>query len=225
MTTAQLHTAPLAADRAGRFANEPPLPEAVMAGPEHGQHLVGPNAIIQTGHALLAHLGEPLTRSIYNEAGIADLLDDPPKGMIGAVLVRQLCRAIEARVDADTSKPIWEDAGCRTGHYILENRIPAVARLILRSLPPALSSRLLLKAIVNNSWTFAGQAVVSGRTGCPARLEIIDNPLPLPGRIWHRAVFTTLFSALVCRKTRVDWFESEDSSLNRQTDTFLIRCC
>ena len=200
----------------------PVAPASAGATSLTADHRVGPNAIIQTGHALLAHLGEPLTRSIYREAGIADLLDDPPQGMIGAELVRQLCRAIEARVDAVASKPIWEDAGCRTGHYILENRIPSVARLVLNALPAFLSGPVLLKAIVRNSWTFAGQASVCAVPGNPACLEIVENPLPLPGRVWHLAVFRTLFGKLVHQQVSVTWVQIDTGDTGLPHDRFRI---
>jgi len=92
-------------------------------------------------------------------------------------------------------------AGVRTGEYILTHRIPLSAQRLLRALPARLAAPLLTKAIAKHAWTFAG----SGRFSVPAPLTfaIADNPIvrgersDVPLCHWHRAVFETLFRALV----------------------------
>ena len=187
-----------------------------------GEAMVGPNAIIQTYEALRWHCGEPVARLIMREAGLSGMPDNMPAGLVGAASVRQLARAMEARVDAAALKPVWEDAGCRTGHYILENRIPRAARALLVVLPASLSARLLLSAVLRNSWTFAGHARVTGQMARAAILDIEDNPLPRPGRWWHKAVFKTLFSQLVTSDIRVDCSLMPATSLMPARDRFVI---
>lgn len=164
---------------------------------------VGPNAIIQTGHALCAALGRPAALSLYSEAGLVALLDAPPSKMVPAAMVRRLNATLIARLDGAGLEAVMRDAGRRTGRYVLENRIPRPARALLRALPKALAGRLLLKAIKANSWTFAGDAEVIVAAGRPARILIRSNPLPMPGCPWHCAVLGTLFEDLVDPHIRV----------------------
>ncbi|OCW58467.1 bacteriochlorophyll 4-vinyl reductase [Hoeflea olei] len=164
---------------------------------------VGPNAIIQTRAALIETEGVVRTRRLFVEAGIADWYDEPPHSMVPAEAVHRLNSRLLASLDGSTFDAVMRDAGHRTGHYILDNRIPGPAKAVLKLLPAPLAARMLLKAIRSNSWTFAGQAEVAVTPGHPALIEIVGNPLPMPGCPWHSAVFETLFSTLLCRPVHV----------------------
>jgi divinyl protochlorophyllide a 8-vinyl-reductase len=159
--------------------------------------LVGPNAILQTAEALQVAGGEALARNVFARAGLCHLLDLPPSRMIDARIVRCLNDALVAALPPAHANAILRDAGIRTGRYILENRIPAFARMLLKFLPAPLSMRLLLKAVTAHSWTFAGNAKLVAEPGNPAAIAIIANPLALPGCPWHCAVFETLMRELV----------------------------
>jgi divinyl protochlorophyllide a 8-vinyl-reductase len=116
-------------------------------------------------------------------------------------VVRLYC-ALARLIPQGLADEIMADAGARTGAYIVANRIPAPARILLRALPKPLAARLLVKAIAKHAWTFAGSGAFSFLPSRPSVMEIADNPLAGPRRagpscVWHAAVFTRLFRSLV----------------------------
>jgi len=167
-----------------------------------GLDRVGPNAIIQLGEALLDRHGRELAREVYEAAGVCGLLDHPPQRMVDEQLVATLFRALRRRLPADEASAVAADAGERTARYLLANRIPGPARALLKALPAPLSARLLLRAMAANAWTFAGSGSFRARAGSPHRVEIVANPIAMPGCVWHVAVFQTLFRALVAPRAR-----------------------
>ncbi len=164
---------------------------------------VGPNAIVQLGEALRARLGEERAAEVYAAAGLSPLLSDPPQAMVDERLVAALFRALYDQLPGEEPGALAAEAGARTASYLLANRIPAPARVALGLLPRGLSARLLLRAIAGNAWTFAGSGGFRARAGRPHRIEIAANPIPLPGCVWHVAVFEGLFRALVAPEARV----------------------
>lgn len=164
---------------------------------------VGPNAILQTVAALEAEGGAALARRVLTHAGCARYLDAPPAGMIPEAEAAAVLRALPACLGPDLARRMARDAGRRTGLYILQNRIPAPARAVLRALPTRLAAPLLLRAMAAHSWTFAGSGRVRTAAGVPARLEIAGNPLAMPGCDWHCAVLETLFQRLVHKRSTV----------------------
>ena len=185
--------------RAARPAGS--VPVAVEDGPSGDR--VGPNAVIQTRAALIEAQGSDRARSLFTDASLGHWFETPPDRMVPADKVHRLNSVLLAAFDGQSFEAVMRDAGRRTGRYILENRIPGPARLLLKMLPARLAVRVLLKAIRSNSWTFAGRAEVRVTPGNPAIIEIAGNPLPMPGCPWHAAVFETLFSALLSRPVRV----------------------
>ncbi|MBC7283525.1 bacteriochlorophyll 4-vinyl reductase [Hoeflea sp.] len=183
-----------------------------------GDHQVGPNAVIQIRAALIDAEGAGCARRVFMDAGLEDWFDTVPDRMVPAARVHRLNSELLASLDGETFEAVMREAGRRTGHYILENRIPGPAKRLLKLLPAGLAARALLKAIKANSWTFAGKAGVRVTPGHPAIIEIGANPLPMPGCPWHAAVFETLFATLLRRpvfvshriaadRTRLDRFE------------------
>lgn len=168
-----------------------------------GAGLVGPNAILQCQPALMSLGGEDLTRRIYAEAGLSGLLDSPPQAMVPQDEVFALHRAIMDGLTPEEGARVAWDAGARTGDYIVENRIPRLARLVLRAMPARLSGPALLRAIERHAWTFAGDADVYQEITPIMRLAILDNPLAMGPCNWHRAVLQTIFRRLVSRRAHV----------------------
>lgn len=161
---------------------------------------IGPNAIIQTGQALSALHGLGAARLIFEAAGLGRYIGVVPTTMIDEREPVALFAAIQTTLPPAEADRVLAEAGHRTGHYILENRIPPIARQILPKLPPGLSSRLLVSAIARHAWTFAGSGQFEGRvTGWKrpvVTLVIAANPLATPGCPWHGAVFHRLFASL-----------------------------
>lgn len=161
---------------------------------------IGPNAIIQTGQALSALHGPGAARLIFEAAGLGRYIGVVPTTMIDEREPVALFAAIQATLPPADADRVLAEAGHRTGHYILENRIPPIARQILPKLPPGLSSRLLVSAIARHAWTFAGSGRFAGGVAGWKRpvvtLAIAANPLATPGCPWHGAVFQRLFASL-----------------------------
>ena len=70
-------------------------------------------------------------------------------------------------------------AGDRTGRYILANRIPKPATLLLGVLPASWASTMLTQAIRKHSWTFAGSAAfkMNRAHGGMIVARIANNPI------------------------------------------------
>ncbi|WP_299399089.1 bacteriochlorophyll 4-vinyl reductase [Pelagibius sp.] len=168
---------------------------------------VGPNAVIQLAGALRDRSGQHAAEDLFRHAGLQHFLIDPPGEMVDEALAAKLFGCLFADLPAATAAAIAAEAGTRTADYILANRIPALAQRILRALPPALAGPLLLTAIAKNAWTFAGSGRLRtesarGKGGNDSHgpfwiIEIADNPLAMPGCVWHSAVFRRLFETLV----------------------------
>ena len=159
---------------------------------------IGPNAVIQLGEALRAGGHGTLGRALFAEARCPDWFDNPPEEMVSENRVAVLHRTLYRMLPPAFAREIAGDAGRRTGNYILANRIPAAARLVLKALPARASSRLLLEAISAHAWTFAGSGVFAHSGQYPAMILISQNPLAVSPRCdWHMAVFQVLFRALV----------------------------
>ncbi len=160
--------------------------------------LVGPNAVIQLAAALRsARVPQGSAERIFSRAGALRFLVRPPHSMIDENIPARLFEALWCEMPPDEAAIIARDAGRRTGAYLLANRIPPAARLLLRALPSRLACSLLLRAIRRNSWTFAGSGACSVAYGSPAIITISGNPLAMPGGWWHVGVFECLFAALV----------------------------
>lgn len=174
---------------------------------------VGPNAVIQLIHALEG-AGKPheVTRQIFEMAGCRELAVELPAEMIDERIPFRLFQAVWQVLPAAEAGLIARDAGRRTADYILANRIPSLAKLVLKLLPARLSAALLLKAVSRNAWTFAGSGRFGYELGRTARLEIASNPLVMPGCAWHVGVFERLFGALVSVRTSVRCLEIEPGS-------------
>jgi divinyl protochlorophyllide a 8-vinyl-reductase len=161
---------------------------------------IGPNAVTQTGQALFAFYGPGTARLFFEAAGLGRYIDAPPTTMIDQREPMALFAAVQAMLPPAEADRVLAEAGCRTGHYILENRIPPIFRRLLPKLPTGLSSRLLVSAIARHAWTFAGSGRFEGRvTGWKrpvVTLSIAANPLATPGCPWHGAVFNHLFGCL-----------------------------
>ncbi|MEQ8661642.1 MAG: bacteriochlorophyll 4-vinyl reductase [Gammaproteobacteria bacterium] len=158
---------------------------------------VGPNAILQLAHALDSRGGPTLTAAVFAHAGLTARLATPPTRMVPETEVARLNAAVATLLPDTAAADTLAAAGRHTGAYLLANRIPAPARLLLQQLPALLAAPLLLAAIRRHAWTFAGSGTVT--VGCWPRpwIEIAPNTLAQRGCPWHRAVFGELFRALV----------------------------
>ena len=165
---------------------------------------IGPNSVTQLGETLLAHGERALARQVYLRAGHPDWLASPPEEMIAEQDAARVHAALSDLVDPDRACAFVREAGMRTGDYILANRIPKTARMLLRLMPAPIAAKLLVEAISSHAWTFAGSGRFRYELSRPVLLEIADNPLAdQHGCVWHAAVFQRLFQSLVRAETSV----------------------
>ncbi|WP_425091259.1 bacteriochlorophyll 4-vinyl reductase [Tropicimonas sp. S265A] len=161
---------------------------------------IGPNAVLQLLTVLEEEGGPTLAAHILALAGIFDL--PPETGMIDERPVARIHQALRRDMPNRAPRLAWA-AGEATANYIIANRIPRFARLVLRALPPGPSSRMLTKAIRKNAWTFMGSGDFRVLSTRPLVFEIENNPVvrgehaEAPICFWHMAVFETLFRRLV----------------------------
>ncbi len=170
---------------------------------------IGPNAIIRVAEALRELLGEDATRRIFADAKLEPHLASPPTDMVLETDVGALQTALFAGLDESEARKVAFDAGLRTGDYLLANRIPKPVQAILKILPASLASRILLGAIKQNSWTFAGTGDFRVKIGRPVVVSVAHCPLCRgrhgghPQCDYYAGTFERLFQVLVSKKTRV----------------------
>ncbi|MEM1049517.1 MAG: bacteriochlorophyll 4-vinyl reductase [Pseudomonadota bacterium] len=169
--------------------------------PEPGR--VGPNAVLQLAEALIALYGPSFTARIFADAGFGGLLASPPETMIDETVPAALFRALWRDMPPVSAARVARNAGTRTADYILANRIPAIAKAVLKVLPPRLAAPLLLSAIRKHAWTFAGSGTCETDTRGGYRIDIRRNPLAMPDCVWHQGVFERLFRVLVSSRAHV----------------------
>ncbi len=135
-----------AADRPGPAAVGPGMGEEALelsmdAPSPHAVHKVGPNAVIQTRLALIDICGAKRARALFAHAGVIDWFDLPPDSMVPAEPVNRLNMTLFQQLDRPVFEMLMADAGTRTGHYILDNRIPRPVRKLLENLPAWLAAQ------------------------------------------------------------------------------------
>ncbi len=138
---------------------------------------IGPNAITQLAAALLEGRGPAEQRLVFEHAGLAHYLADPPGQMVDEREVAGLHQALVLRFGPAAARSIAAEAGRRTGCYLLAHRIPRPAQRLLRCLPAGLAARFLLAAIRRHAWTFAGTGHLLVQPGRPYQLTIKGCPI------------------------------------------------
>jgi divinyl protochlorophyllide a 8-vinyl-reductase len=169
---------------------------------------IGPNAIIQLADVLHDRYGDEARRAALHAAGLDQYIGGAPDRMTDEREAAALHRAVMARHARDWDDLSWE-AGERTAQYLLAHRIPRGAQWLLRRMPATWAARVLLAAIGQHAWTFAGSGAFESHAGAPGTrravtIAIAANPVAMPGCPWHRGVFTHLFRRLVSPHTTVD---------------------
>lgn len=174
------------------------------ASEKDGPAKIGPNAILQLAEVLDSERHDRWRRDIFYRAGLSRMLIEPPTSMVDERAVADLYQALFERLPLAAALRIAGEAGTRTARYILANRIPKPVQAVLKILPRRWSTPLLLRAIERHAWTFAGSGEVRIETGPSMAIEIVANPIAMPGCVWHVAVFEELFRYLIAKETRVE---------------------
>lgn len=169
---------------------------------------IGPNAVIRLSEAMAAACGASRRDDMFIAAGLGHYLTSVPADMVEEDHVRRLHAAL-AHAEPAQANSIAADAGLRTGTYLLGNRIPRLAQMVLGMMPAKWAARVLLSAIGNHAWTFAGSGRFSFRVGRPSLLAIDGSPVCAdphagsPMRHYYAATFERIFSAVLKRRVAV----------------------
>lgn len=154
--------------------------EAASVPVDGGRHLparIGPNAIIQLSAALTARLGAAARDDLFRRAGLQRYFGAMPEHMVDEAEVISLHQALRATVTPEVARALSYEAGLLTGDYILANRIPKPAQIVLKLLSRGLATRALTAAIGKHAWTFAGSGTFRAVSTRPLVLEIANSPL------------------------------------------------
>ena len=120
---------------------------------------VGPNAVIQLRDVL--HDFRLHGAALFDAAGVGAWWLQPPSEMIPEQEAARLHQAVRRHLVPEQARAVLREAGLRTADYLLANRIPRPAQIVLRILPPRFAAALLLRAIAAHAWTFAGSGTFS----------------------------------------------------------------
>jgi len=172
---------------------------------------IGPNAITRVAEALGARGEESGRRdAIFRAAGLAHYLEHPPTSLVDEQEVTRLHQVMRSTLGIPAARDIADEAGRRTGDYLLAHRIPQPVQPLLRFLPAPVASRILLKAVAKNAWTFSGSGDFTAEPSHPPRVSIAGCPLcrgahaDQPLCDFFGATFEHLFRQLVHPHTRVE---------------------
>jgi len=170
---------------------------------------IGPNAILQVIESVTAKLGGDATRALFLAAGLERHLQQRPSEMVAERDVAVLQSELRKTFGAEVAREISQDAGRRTGDYLLANRIPKMAQWVLKRIPARLAAGVLARAIGKHSWTFSGSGTFSYAPGRPFRFSIAHNPIcsrirsDVPVCDYYAATFERIFCEIVHPNTRV----------------------
>jgi divinyl protochlorophyllide a 8-vinyl-reductase len=132
-----------------------------------------------------------------------------PERMVDEAEVIALHRALRATVTGEAARDLFYEAGLLTGDYILANRIPKPAQMVLKLLPRRLATRALTAAIGKHAWTFAGSGTFRAVSTGPLVLEIANSPLcrgevsDTPLCDYYAGTFTRLYMTLADPETDI----------------------
>lgn len=170
---------------------------------------IGPNAVIRLAEALDALESRAVTKKLFAAAELEAYVLTPPEAMVPEDDVTLLHRQLRHDFSPARAASVSWLAGLRTADYLLANRIPKPVQRVLKHLPRRLAAFILLKAIGNHAWTFAGTSRFTWAMGRPITLRFEDCPLcrqartPEPCCSYYAATFERLFRVLINPGTEV----------------------
>lgn len=147
---------------------------------------------------------------IFARAELSPYLSDPPSAMVDEMEVARLHLALREVLGPERAAIISCEAGRLTGDYLLANRIPKPAQIILKLLPRPIAIRLFLRAIARHAWTFTGSGDFTYAFDPGLTLTINDSPLcrfvrsDEPVCEYFAATFSRLFSEILRTDVHVE---------------------
>lgn len=193
-----------------------------------GTGKIGPNAIIQTVAALREILGDDAARAALVRGGAGNLPDHLPHELIDEREFHALVELLLEQIGEERTLHVMVRSGQLTSDYVFANRIPVVARALLRLLPPRLGLRLLLPAMQRHTWTFAGSGVFAyDLTPTPslsiANGSLFDTPAMAAAMCaYYRGAFEQMFRKLICPQATLR--ELECQARGDRRCRYVIQC-
>jgi divinyl protochlorophyllide a 8-vinyl-reductase len=152
--------------------------EALGATAPESEARIGPNAITRMAEAASTIIGHERSHALFIRAGLAHHWRAPPEHMVRDSDVAILHRTLFEVHGSETAAAISAEAGRLTADYLLGNRIPRGAQVLLKAFPRRPALRLLIKAIARHAWTFSGRGTFTWtETPKGFRLRICDGPV------------------------------------------------
>ncbi|MFK7791927.1 MAG: bacteriochlorophyll 4-vinyl reductase [Devosiaceae bacterium] len=187
---------------------------------------IGPNAILQVIAVLEGTFSRAKVQKIMDQAGLCHYLRTPPETMVDEWEVVRLHQAVRVQLTPNDAMQVLDEAGVQTADYILANRIPKIAQMVLKRLPARLASPPLLKAIARHAWTFAGSGVFTYASGQSTHITLADCPAceevyaANERCAYYIATMQGLFQALVHPAARIT--QCPPASTDRCVRTFAL---
>lgn len=174
---------------------------------------IGPNAILQTYDELVATIGAVRAEALLH-AATGRIAATLPERMVDEAEVNTFVQHVLHEL-GPLGHGVLRQAGHRTARYLLANRIPRPAQLVIRALPPRAGLSLLLSAIGRHSWTFAGSGDFAYRMDEVPWVRVIRCPMCRglhaggPTCDFYAGTFEGLMRALISRSAHVVETECE----------------
>jgi divinyl protochlorophyllide a 8-vinyl-reductase len=178
-------------------------PTAALLRAPRRKGMMGSQTVLPLVAAVERRLGPAAVAHLLDEARFSRLPEpgEPVRERQAAVLHQAL-----RRTWPDEAEAIQREAARDAVEWIMANRMPARARLLLTKMPYPLAVWMLGRHAVQNAWTFGG----SGRfsiLGTNA-FQLTDNPLirgeqsNSPICVWHAELFQHTFRRMAHARLR-----------------------
>ncbi|MCW2277047.1 bacteriochlorophyll 4-vinyl reductase [Heliophilum fasciatum] len=121
-----------------------------------GSSKIGPNSIIQTIRVLQEYYGREKAEQILQAGQSPWQAGKLPAEMVDEDVFLELIHLLRDQLGLDQAKLVLSKAGDYTAEYLLANRIPKPMKWLFPLMPRKMRMKILMTAIGNHAWTFAG---------------------------------------------------------------------
>jgi divinyl protochlorophyllide a 8-vinyl-reductase len=165
--------------------------------------MMGSQTVLPLIAAIDRTLGQAAAARLMDEARFTHLPEpgDPVRERQVAVLHQALRREYP-----DIAETMQREAARDAVEWLMQNRIPARARMLLAGMPWGMAVWMLGRNAAQNAWTFGGSGKFSvlGTN----EFQLVDNPLirgevsNLPICVWHEELFQHTFRRMAHSRLR-----------------------
>ncbi len=165
--------------------------------------MMGSQTVLPLIEAIERTLGQAAAARLMDEARFTHLPEpgEPVRERQVAVLHQSLRREYP-----EIAETIQREAARDAVEWLMQNRIPARARMLLSSMPWGMAVWMLGRNAAQNAWTFGGSGKFSvlGTN----EFQLVDNPIirgeasNLPICVWHEELFQHTFRRMAHSRLR-----------------------